>query len=127
MKQLLKPTLLKMIEGSVGTKMFRNNLFEEEGKEVDILKNGNLSCAFYVSSIFYLLKMIGGVHATVAGTVSDLLASDWKIVSNPEAGDVIIWVADETGHKHIGFCVGEGKSISNDSKLGYPTEHHWTF
>jgi hypothetical protein len=42
-----RKTLLRLIENSIGTKIFRNAYFFVDGKSKDILKNGELSCAFY--------------------------------------------------------------------------------
>ena len=63
-KQDKRKTLFKLIENSIGTKLFRNNYFFINGKSKDLLRNGELSCAFYVSSILYLLKLIKDVHTT---------------------------------------------------------------
>lgn len=120
-----------MIKNSVGSKLFRNFYVKNKGKKIDVLRNGELSCAFYVSSILYLFKLIKDTHATVDKTVKDLQESGWKIIKRPKVGSIIVWEKMDFGggdiHKHIGFYIGKGRAISNNYKLGYPTEHKWIF
>ena len=131
LKFLLKKSLLKTIENSVGTKMFRSSYYILAGKETDILKNGGLSCALYVSTVLYVFKLIAGPHATVAGTIKDLEKSGWRKVSSPGPGDVLVWrpakFKNGSKHSHVGFCLASNYAISNSSKLGYPVKHHITF
>jgi hypothetical protein len=58
-----------MIKNSVGSKLFRNSFFLIDGKKQDVLRNGDLSCAIYVSSILRLMDLIPEIHTTVKGTV----------------------------------------------------------
>lgn len=127
---VLNETYLVAIKNSVGTKIFRN-LFARVGRKTkDITENGNLSCAFYVSSILYLFKLIKEIHATVNGTVRDLKESGWVEIKKPKNGCVLVWEEKKfkngNSHKHIGFYIGNQIAISNNSKLGYPTVHRWT-
>ena len=57
MKLLLKDSYLKTLENSVGNKLFRNLYFDINGKRTDILKNGVLSCAAFVSWILKNFKI----------------------------------------------------------------------
>ena len=68
---ILYDSYLHAIKNSVGSNLFRNLYAYVDGKKMDILENGNLSCANFVSSILYSYKLIGGKHATVDGTVRD--------------------------------------------------------
>jgi hypothetical protein len=128
---LIFDTYLTVIKNSVGSKLFRNFYVKNKRKKIDVLKNGELFCAFFVSSILYLFKLIKDVHTTVDSTVKDLQESAWQIVKRPKAGSIIVWEKIDFGggdiHKHIGFYIGKGKAISNNYKLGYPTEHNWIF
>ncbi len=55
---LPKESYLAMIKNSVGTNMFRN-LYATSGGEVqDIVREGELSCAYFVSSILYIFKLV---------------------------------------------------------------------
>lgn len=128
---IIKDTYLAVVKNSVGSNLFRNFYVTIDGVKTDDTRDGDLSCAFFVSSILALLDLIKGVHLTVDGTVRDLKASGWKEVKKHEVGDVLVWEAKvgESGetHKHIGFFIGNDRAISNDSTLRHPAEHHWTF
>lgn len=118
-----------MIQNSVGTKMFRN-FWVNDGKEFDAMKNGELSCAFYVSGILKMFNLIDSLHGTVASTIVDLEKSGWKKVTKPKIGSVIVWEKQVFGgeeHAHIGFYVGENRAISNSSEKGFPVRHNWQF
>jgi hypothetical protein len=123
-------TYLAVIENSVGSKMFQNLFASVDGVKKDIIKKGDLSCAFFVSAVLTIFGFIKAIHSTVAGTEKDLLVSGWKKVSKPKPGDVLIWeerkIKDET-HKHIGFFIGKNWAISNDSKKRIINKHHWTY
>ncbi|HLB32488.1 MAG TPA: hypothetical protein VJL27_02955 [Patescibacteria group bacterium] len=128
---LIFDTYLAVIRNSAGSKLFRNFYAKVDGKKADIMRNGELSCAFYVSSVLVLFKFIIGVHGTVDSTIKDLKDSGWKEIKKPKIGSVLIWEKMDFGnnsiHKHIGFFIGGNKAISNSYKLGYPVEHSWNF
>ena len=130
-KVILKESYIKAIMNSVGSNLFRNLFASVNGKKKDILEDGALSCAAYVSSILYLFKLIADTHATVKGTVADLVKSGWTKTKKPREGAVLVWEAKEFGnsgaHKHIGFYIGKNKAISNSFKKYHPISHHWTF
>jgi hypothetical protein len=126
---LLLDTYLAVIKNSSGSNLFRN-LYAKVGDErQDITQNGELSCAFFVSSILVILKLIKEVHATVSGTVRDLKEFGWVEIEEPKIGAILVWEEKDFGnnrlHKHIGFYVGEGRAVSNDYKIGTPQEHKW--
>lgn len=128
---LLYQNHLALIKNSVGTNLFRNLYAQVNGKKKDILRNGELSCAFFVSSILLLNKLVGEVHATVAGTIKDLEKSGWKKIRRPKIGSILVWeekqFPDNEIHRHIGFYLDKKQALSNSAKLGYPVIHHWTF
>lgn len=128
---LIFDTYLAVIKNSVGSKLFKNFYAKVGGRKTDIMENGNLSCAFYVSSALTMLKLIKGIHGTVDSTIKDLRQSGWVVIKKPKIGSVIVWEKMSLGgddyHKHIGFYIGNEKAISNNSRFGYPTQHHWTF
>lgn len=130
MKFLLKNSYLKTIGNSVGSKIFRNLYFEIKGKKKDILENGVLSCAVFVSWILKTFNLLKETHATVDGTIKDLKSSGWHKIKVPKIGAILIWKEEkyDSGlHKHTGFYMGNEKAISNSYKLKIPIEHHWTF
>lgn len=131
MKILFFENYLTMIRNSVGTNMFRNLNTETDGVKKDITENGNLSCAFFASSVLKILGLSKEIHATVEGTLRDLLESGWYEVNEPKIGAVLFWEKFDFGgndlHKHVGFYIGENKAISNNSKTGNPQVHDYTF
>lgn len=128
----LPKSCLKMIQNSIGSKMFRNLYAKVDGKERDILKNGDLSCAIYVSVILHTFELIQKPHATVVGLLKDMEKSGWKKSTRLKEGDVIVWEpVDQTGdgvkHAHIGFYAGNEKAISNSTSKKVIVKHHYTF
>lgn len=121
----LLQTYLSMILGSVGSNQYRQ-LFVGTGSEIkDVIGNGDLGCAYFVSSILTLCGLTTeGVHTTVDETVRDLEASGWEPVHKPKVGSVVIWTkkmcSDGNEHRHIGFYIGGDDTISNNATLGVP-------
>ncbi|MDQ5968856.1 MAG: hypothetical protein QG579_13 [Patescibacteria group bacterium] len=128
-KPLTFDTYLAVIENSVGSYMFKNLYISVDGEKKDATEDGWLSCAFYASSILYLFKYITDMHATVSSTVKDLIGSGWIEISEPVIGSVIVWKSGENtnNHRHIGFYVGDGLAISNDSQKKHPWKGDWKF
>lgn len=128
---LFYKTYLAVIKNSLYCSLFRNFYAKVDGRETDITQNGNLSCAFFVSTLLVTFGLIKRVHATVKGTIKDLKKSGWRMIKNPRKGSVLIWEAkkEENGksYEHIGFYIGDKMAISNSSKIGKPALHHWTF
>lgn len=127
---LSKESLLAMIENSVGSNLFRSLYVEKDEGVIDILENGEVSCANFVSTILHRFQLITLPHATVTGLIRRLELEQWERVGTPEPGDVIIWeaikqVSDEL-HLHCGFYVGNDMAVSNDYRVGVPVRHHYT-
>jgi hypothetical protein len=99
------------------------------GKRKDIINNGDLSCAFFVSSILKINNLLPNIHVTDAGTEREMIKKGWYKIKNPKIGSVLFWHPAKNGneHEHIGFYIGKDKAISNNSKRGYPITHHWMF
>lgn len=143
-KFLLKDSYLSVIKNSIGSKIFRNSFTIIDGQKKDLLKNGKLSCAFFVSSILVIFKLIKEVHLTVDGTIKDLEKSGWKkvypvkffakqklfsMVKKLKIGSIILW-EEKNGHKHLGFFIGKNQAISNAFyfyKKREPIIHHLTY
>ena len=128
-RRLIKKTFLKLIRNSVGTRMFRNFYLEQYDEIFDATKNGELSCAFYVSSLLAIFHFINNVHGTIENTRKDLEASGWTEVNQPAVGSVIIWepAKGQDLNEHIGFYIGRGKAISNNSTKKKIVEHDLTY
>lgn len=109
--------------------MFRNLFLDVDGVKTDATADGDLSCAFYVSSVLKMFGCIKTLHATVSGTVKDLVESGWTEVRQPVVGSVIVWGESEnsSGHKHIGFYLGEDQAVSNNSRKKTPELSDWRF
>lgn len=132
--ELLKyESYLKMIKNAVGTKMFKNLYLKKDGKEIDATKNGNLSCAFFVSNVLLIWGLIKKGHANVPSTIEDMLDNGWEKISKDKikSGDVIVWEKQITPngrpHLHNGFYVGNKKAISNNYKKKTPIIHSWNY
>lgn len=127
-KRLIKETYLQMIKNSSGTRMFRNLfVINKKGKKLDALKNGDLACAFFVSSILKIFSLIDYPHATVDSTVRDMLENGWRQTKNLKPGNILLWEKNKKGHKHLGFYVGNKKAVSNFYKKRHPIVHHYIY
>lgn len=126
---LVFESYLAAIKNSIGSNLFRNVFVKINNRKIDATNNGRISCAVFVSSILTLFKLIDGPHATVDGTLVAMKKSGWKKIKKPKVGCVLFWEAKkfESGtHRHLGFYVGNQKSISNSRKTRNPVIHHWT-
>ncbi len=126
-------TLLALIENAVkiDNYFFRNLYAEIDGKEVDILQDGLISCAAFSSAVLLNLELIKKPHATVGGTEKDMLESGWYEIKELRPGAVVIWEKvkfdDGKEHRHLGFCLNENEAVSNSAAEGFPRKHHIAF
>ncbi len=125
---------LAMVRNSVKgeTHLFRTVIADVDGEQKDILRDGALSCGFFVSSILYLNKLIGDMHTGVAGLERDMAASGWVQIPELREGAVVVWEPREGAsgapHLHAGFAIGNNRAISNGSNSTHmPEEHHITY
>lgn len=141
---LLSKSYLQTINNSVGSVQYRNFyvLDTDTGETRDILENGNLSCAIFVSNILHMFsnisKLIDAPHVTIISTIKDIERSGWyntwdqnSDISNIKPGAIIHWEKIDFGiagyHEHIGFYVGNSEAISNDSRQYKITKHSYNF
>lgn len=113
---------LTTIKNSQGANTFRS----QSVNGVDVLKNGDLSCAYFVSGILVLYQLIDRAHFRLDGTIEAMQKSNWFLLGEPVSGSIVVWnpiKQGETEHLHIGFSIGDGVAISNRSSLGVPGEH----
>ena len=121
---------MSVVEKSVGTKMFQTIYAEVNGRKTDITKDGDLSCAFFVTGVLSMFDLVDRVHATVKGTVIAMEVAGWKETKNLKPGVVIKWGPSIDGnftHEHLGFFVGDDQAISNIHYQRIPGRHHYTF
>ena len=120
-----------MVKNSVGAKLFQTLLAEVDQKEVNILKGGDVSCAYFVSVLLKIFDLVETPHATVSGLERDLLKRGWSKTQEMLPGSVLIWEsakqAGDEAHEHVGIYIGNDKAISNSYKELTPVEHHVTF
>lgn len=130
MQLLPKATYLSMIRNSVGATLFRNNYALVDGEQTDILKNGELSCAFFVSFLLRGFGLIKELHARTTGTIVDLEASGWRKTDTPHEGDVVVWEEQQQKsgvYPHIGFYIDKESAISHRDTHYTPIVHSLTF
>lgn len=124
---LLRESYFALIKNSVDTKMFQQFYVKLNGRKEEVLHNGDRSCAYYVSSILVIFKLIKDVQLTVHRTIADMKKTGWKEIKRPRKGCVIVWKEKKYGknnpHKHIGFYLGKNIAISNNSSKGTPIKH----
>jgi hypothetical protein len=135
-ERLYAKTLLQMIRNSVGTAMFKSFYIRTpERGEFDALGGGDNSCAFYVSSVLVIFKLIGSAHATVDSLIMDLERSGWRVVepqenAEPRPCDVIVWEAVDAPdgrYEHVGFYIGNRRAISTSYASKVVAEHDLHF
>jgi hypothetical protein len=133
-KILTYQNYLQMIKGGRGSQMFRHVYVLENNRKKDILRNGELSCAYFVSSILKIFGLVNpktSPHVTVDGTIRDMLKNGWRPTKKLKPGNVLVWedkkFPDGEIHKHMGFYLGDYRTISNSGKKGVPVIHHFTY
>ena len=127
---LILDSYLATIKNAIGAKIFRNLFARINGKRIDILKNGKLSCAVFTSAILLMFGLVKESHATVAGLVRDLKTSGWRKITKPRPGAILVWdykSYPDGPHLHCGFYIGHDQAISNSTSKGTPVQHHWTY
>ena len=100
MQYLHYKTYLSMLDRCENLEIFRNFFAKkDDGEIIDLLDDGDNSCATFVSNILYINALIKSSHATVESTINDILSFGWtehKSIGEIEKGDLIIWNKTET-------------------------------
>ncbi len=137
--QPLKPTFelpasyIATIKNSVGSQLFRNLYYRVHNEVRDVLDDGDLACAIYVSSLLYLFDLISERHTTVRSTVTDMLSAGWYEVPAPRVGAIIHWGfkkqddGTQGKHHHLGFYINPETAVSNSSETRMIAAHHPTY
>ncbi|MDE2019864.1 MAG: hypothetical protein KGJ13_05980 [Patescibacteria group bacterium] len=121
-----------LIENSEGTNMFRHWYCTVNGAKEDVMRDGNFSCALYVTGILKMLGLVDEVQITVHRAVSALERSGWQRIDGPRRGAIVVWDTQpsqkeeawvSTAAKHLGFCLGENTAISNRDEAHAPIRH----
>jgi len=129
---LKKETYLKVIENSIGSKLFNSLIvrLKDSGKTVDVLNDGEYSCAFFVSSVLALMQIINKPYSTVKTLIESIESDDsWKKVDgdNVESGDVVFYKKvkfdDGSENAHVGFVLNKEEAVSTDYKNKMVNKH----
>ncbi len=127
---LIRESILAFVKNSVGSDMFRNLYAEVNGEKKDILEDGRISCAAFVSAILLQFGLIKKGHTIINGTIGDMEDSGWTKIDKPKEGCVLLWEPmeiDGSVNKHIGFYINNDQAISNSFEKRTPQIHHWTY
>ena len=123
-------TYLAMIENSAGTRMFRNVYASVDGEEQEILRDGELACAYFVSGVLRMFDLCNEMHVTVRRLLRDMESSGWIQRKDPPPGAVVYWKErtydDGEQHEHIGFLVGDEEAVSTDYRKCEVVRHPLT-
>ncbi len=114
-----------MIENSVNTQMFNSIIIKDCNEGIiDLLNNGEYSCASFVSSVLLLNNIVSKTCATVLSLERSLkdnpnigsIYDESKIIP----GDILVWektmYEDGSGNRHIGFAISNKEAISTSYK-----------
>lgn len=124
---------LAMIQNSVGANTYRSLYFVIDDKSLDVLEDGDLSCALYVTSILKFFSLIETWHTTVNATVEDIEKSGWFKIDEPKKGALILWGfkkkddGTQGKHRHVGFYIDAKTAISSSSDERIVVRHHPTY
>ncbi len=125
---LILPTYLAVIEGSVGSPMFQSFWAKVNGKKMDILRGGRVSCSFYTSSVLKIFNLVQETQVTINRLKRDMEQSGWYEIPRPKKGCVVFWSAKPADAKrmkqdtgvyqpmvsHCGFFIGGSTAVHND-------------
>ena len=147
---------LAMIRASVWVPLWKNLFItKDEGATKDILHDGSVSCAYFVSCILKTFNLTGATFANVLSLKKHCIEYGWKEIPlstnsrDIPLGSLIvrdytawsekkdIYNNSKNGHYHIGFFMGDEQAISNMSdqfnqwdhslSLNKPSSHHRTY
>lgn len=127
--KLIPKSYLAAIRNSVGANTWRNFYAIDHGTERDVLNDGDLAGAYFVSSITTMFGLSKSIHMTVDSVIKDLEENGWVEIKQPKPGAVLLWEAQDFGKfgafTQLGFYMGEDKAISASLRLSQPAEHDW--
>lgn len=134
MKPAIFETYLMRLHKAAGVLIYQNLfVMSDSGERIDVSRDGELSCALFVTNFLLMFDAIARPSATVATAEKLLESHGWKNIPLSErlAGDVLVWEAQgqarDEQHLHIGFSLGSHRAISNSFTEGFPKIHHDTY
>jgi hypothetical protein len=130
-KFLLLENYLAVAKASVDSNVFRKLYYKIGNRKIEVLNDGDLSCAAFVSFILKIFSLIPEIHTTVRETEKDLRRAGWFTVRKPRPGAIIVYGPKITSsgetHKHLGIYLGGGKAISNRDFKKSPKIDTWDY
>lgn len=130
-KKLVLESYLAMVRNSVGAKVWQNYYAEIDGEKLDIMYGGSNACAWFVSGVLVMHRLIKSTHATVTSTVEDLEVSKWEKIAEPLPGAVIVYAPltfeDGSIHEHVAIYIGDQQAISTSYRQAVTVEHDWRY
>lgn len=134
MTPLYFETFVRAAENAPGTGLFRSLIVRNEaGKEIDVLQDGEYSCAYFVSSLLLLAKFLSEPCTTVDSLEKRLTEAWWEKRGTDGilAGDVLIWeretFSDGTSNRHAGIAISATEAVSTSYIIKNVERHHITF
>lgn len=124
-------TLLYRVEASLGTPIFRSVFATVDGEEKDLTRNGQASCAVFVSGLLVWAEKLKRMSATVRSLEEELKENGWLETNDKLPAAVVIWEATKQAdgelHEHTGFILNEVEAVSHSDKELSPVRHHVTY
>lgn len=118
-----RTNLLMLAKKSIGSPLFRNMYVrrQDEKEPFDVLEDGTVSCAVFVSTLLTMVGLIERPHFIVASVIKDMEASGWQQITRPRPGAVVTWAGNDDNPPHIGIVVeGDDLCIANSSIVRTP-------
>jgi len=125
-------TYISIIKNSVGSRLFNSFIVRSKatGDTEDILKDGEYSASFFVSSVLSLVQAVDKPTTTESGLERKLDEDKhWFEVSleEVEAGDVLFYadttLVDGSTETHVGFALDDNQAVSISDQLRQVTKH----
>lgn len=125
-------TYISIIKNSVGSRLFNSFIVrsKETGDTEDILKDGEYSAAFFVSSVLCLVQAVDKPTTTESGLERKLTEDKrWfeVLLEEVEAGDVVFYadttLVDGSTETHVGFALDDNQAVSISEQLRQVTKH----
>lgn len=127
---LILKTYLAFIKRSIGSPMWQEFYASVNGKTIEVTRNGNVSCSWYVTAVLKVFSLIETVQITVHRALDEMQQSGWKRIPRPRLGCVVLWAAQPADPermkkdkrvyhrltRHVGFYIGGGQTVTNDGR-----------
>ncbi len=127
---LRRRTLVYIANNSVGSKMWSKSfIFDSEGRVHDLYEDGNLSCAYHISTTLKMCELWKNeAVANVDSVVAKLPQNGWTEIEEPRVGAIVVYGKNQLHRawatRHIGIIVGEDEVVSNGSNSSHIIEKH---